>query len=103
MFGNYLKFIFVVLLFKLLISVIIKDLVMVDYRNYIELNLDVMLGKLVIKGIRIMVEFLFWKLVDGYDLGEILEMYFYFKLEDILVVIMYVVLVIENEEVIKVV
>lgn len=30
-------------------------------------------------------------------------MYFYFKLEDILVVIMYVVLVIENEEVIKVV
>jgi uncharacterized protein (DUF433 family) len=74
---------------------------MVDYRDHIESNPDIMLGKPVIKGTRITVELLFRKLADGYDSGEILEMYPHLKPEDISAAITYAALVIENEEVIK--
>jgi uncharacterized protein (DUF433 family) len=48
-----------------------------------------MLGKPVIKGTRITVELLLRKLADGYDSGEILEMYPHLKPEDISAVVTY--------------
>ena len=62
---------------------------MVNLRDHIESNPDVMLGKPVIKGTRITVELLLRKLADGYDLGEILEMYPHLKREDISAAVTY--------------
>ena len=56
---------------------------MVDYKNHIESNPDIMLGKPVIKGTRITVELLLRKLADGYGAEEILEMYPHLKPEDL--------------------
>lgn len=74
---------------------------MVDYKDHIESNPDIMLGKPVIKGTRITVELLLRKLADGYDSKEILEMYPHLKPEDISAAILYAASVIESEEVIK--
>jgi uncharacterized protein (DUF433 family) len=74
---------------------------MVNFRDHIESNPDVMLGKPVIKGTRITVELLLRKLADGYDSGEILEMYPHLKPGDISAAILYAASVIESEEVIK--
>jgi uncharacterized protein (DUF433 family) len=74
---------------------------MVNYKDHIESNPDIMLGKPVIKGTRITVELLLRKLADGYDSKEILEMYPHLKPEDISAAILYAASVIESEEVIK--
>ena len=74
---------------------------MVEFRNHIESNPDIMLGKPVIKGTRITVELLLRKMADGYGSEDILEMYPHLKPEDISASILYAALVIENEEVIK--
>ena len=74
---------------------------MVNFKDHIESNPDIMLGKPVIKGTRITVELLLRKLADGYESGEILEMYPHLKQEDISAAILYAALVIESEEVIK--
>ena len=62
---------------------------MVNFKDHIESNPDIMLGKPVIKGTRITVELLLRKLADGYESGEILEMYPHLKPEDILAAIIY--------------
>jgi uncharacterized protein (DUF433 family) len=74
---------------------------MVNFKDHIESNPDIMLGKPVIKGTRVTVELLLRKLADGYKAEEILEMYPHLKPEDISAAIMYAALVIESEEVIK--
>ncbi len=56
---------------------------MVNFKDHIESNPDIMLGKPVIKGTRITVELLLRKLADGYESEEILEMYPHLKSEDI--------------------
>ena len=62
---------------------------MINFRDHIESNPDIMLGKQVIKGTRITVELLLRKLADGYESEEILEMYPHLKSEDILAAIIY--------------
>jgi len=55
-----------------------------NYRQRIEANYQVMLGKPVIKGTRITIELLLRKLADGYSMIEITEMYPHIQLEDVL-------------------
>lgn len=61
-----------------------------------------MLGKPVIKGTRITVEFILQKLADGYKPEEIVQMLPNIKLIDVQASIAYAAAVIANEEVIKV-
>jgi len=44
-----------------------------NYKKYIERNPDVMLGKPVIKGTRITVEFIMRKVAGGYTIEELLK------------------------------
>jgi uncharacterized protein (DUF433 family) len=73
---------------------------MVDYKEHIQSNPQIMLGKPTIKGTRITVELLLWKIAGGYTFEEILEMYPHLKLDDILASIAYAAAIIESEEVI---
>jgi uncharacterized protein (DUF433 family) len=73
---------------------------MVDYRNHIQADAKVMLGKPTIKGTRIPVELLLWKIAGGYTFEEILEMYPHLKLDDVLAAVAYAAAVMESEEVI---
>lgn len=73
---------------------------MVDYRKHVQSNPRVMLGKPTVKGTRITVELLLWKIADGYSFEEILEMYPHLKLDDILASIAYAAAMMESEEVI---
>lgn len=73
---------------------------MVDYRKHIQSNPKVMLGKPTVKGTRITVELLLWKIAGGYTFEEILEMYPHLELNDILASIAYAAAIIESEEVI---
>ncbi|MCB9081835.1 MAG: DUF433 domain-containing protein [Lewinellaceae bacterium] len=73
---------------------------MVDYRKHVQSNPKVMLGKPTVKGTRITVELLLWKIADGYSFEEILEMYPHLKLDDILASIAYAAAMMESEEVI---
>jgi len=74
---------------------------MIEYKNHIESNPKIMLGKPVIKGTRITVELILRKLADGYNPQEITEIYPHLKVENIFAAITYAASVIENEEVIK--
>jgi uncharacterized protein (DUF433 family) len=74
---------------------------MVDYRNHIQSNPDIMLGKPTVKGTRITVELLLWKIAGGYKFEEILEMYPHLKMDDILASIAYAAAIMESEEVIR--
>lgn len=71
---------------------------MVDYRDRIQSNPDVMLGKPTIKGTRITVELLLWKIAGGFSFEEILEMYPHLKMEDILGAVGYAAAILESEE-----
>ena len=73
---------------------------MVDYREHIQADPKVMLGKPTVKGTRITVELLLKKIAGGYTFDEILEMYPHLKLEDILASIAYAAAIMESEEVI---
>jgi uncharacterized protein (DUF433 family) len=73
---------------------------MVDYRNHIQADAKVMLGKPTIKGTRIPVELLLWKIAGGYTFEEILEMYPHLKLDDVLAAVAYAAAAIASEEVI---
>lgn len=74
---------------------------MVDYKSHIQSNPKVMLGKPTIKGTRITVELILWKIAGGYTFEEILGMYPHLKLNDILASIAYAAAIMESEEVIK--
>jgi len=73
---------------------------MIDYRDHIHADAKIMLGKPTIKGTRIPVELLLWKIAGGYTFEEVLEMYPHLKLEDILAAIAYAAAVMASEEVI---
>lgn len=70
--------------------------------NQIESNPNIMLGKPVIKGTRIIVESILRKLADGYSSEEITDMYPNIKKHDVSAVLLYAASVIENEEIINV-
>jgi uncharacterized protein (DUF433 family) len=72
-----------------------------NYRQRIEANYQIMLGKPIIKGTRITVELLLRKLADGYSVVEITEMYPHIQMEDVLAAIGYAASVVEHEEVIQ--
>jgi uncharacterized protein (DUF433 family) len=59
------------------------------YRDRIEVNPDVLLGKPIIKGTRISVEFILELLVNGWDMEQILKNYPQLEKEDILAAIEY--------------
>ncbi len=48
---------------------------MIDYRDYLSSDPDIMRGKPVLKGTRITVELVLRKLAGGYGVAEVLEMY----------------------------
>jgi len=71
------------------------------YKNdRITCNPEIMLGKPVIKGTRITVEFLLKKLSEGMSISELLTAYPHLKQEDILAAISYSAEVISREEMI---
>jgi uncharacterized protein (DUF433 family) len=70
------------------------------YKERIESNPKVMLGKPVIKGTRITVELILKKLSEGATRQEVIDMYPHLKEEDINAVLEYASEVIKNEDVI---
>jgi len=70
-----------------------------NYRDNITISPDVMLGKPVIKGTRITVEFIMKKLSEGMDINELLNEYPSLNKEDILASLAYSADVISREEI----
>lgn len=69
-----------------------------DYRQYIERNPDIMLGKPVIKGTRIGVELLVRKLADEYSVDDLLKNYPHLSKKQILAALEYAADIIANED-----
>jgi uncharacterized protein (DUF433 family) len=72
-----------------------------NYKEKIESNPDVLLGKPVVKGTRITVEIILRKLASGYSTEEVLKAYPHLTKEDILASIDYAASVISNEEMLE--
>ncbi|MFO7790466.1 MAG: DUF433 domain-containing protein [Bacteroidota bacterium] len=70
-----------------------------NYRQYIERNPEIMLGKPIIKGTRITVELIMRKLADGYKIGDLMESYPHLTKEQILAALEYAADIIANEEI----
>lgn len=70
------------------------------YKERIEANPDIMLGKPVIKGTRITVELLLSKLGEGADVKDILSAYPHLKREDVMAALSYSADVVGREEII---
>lgn len=70
-----------------------------NYRDRLEINPDVMMGKPIVKGTRITVELLLRKLSEGMPMKELLEAYPDLKPEDIYAVLSYSADVIGKEEI----
>jgi len=73
-----------------------------DYRQYIESDAAVMLGKPVIKGTRITVELILQKLSEGASVEQLIMAYPGLKPEDILSVLAYASDMVSNETIIAV-
>jgi uncharacterized protein (DUF433 family) len=71
-----------------------------NYKDKIESNPDIMLGKPVIKGTRITVELILKRLSEGASMDEILEGYPNISKDDILACLSYSAYVIGEEELI---
>ena len=52
-----------------------KNRKMIDWRNHIESDSDILRGKPIVKGTRLSVEFLVERLADGWTEAEIMESY----------------------------
>ncbi len=72
-----------------------------EYKQRIESNYQIMLGKPVIKGTRITVELILKKLAGGFTVDDLLGSYDQLKKEDILAAIEYAANVIADEETIE--
>ncbi len=72
-----------------------------DYKQYIERNPKVMLGKPVLKGTRITVEHIIRKLADGYSIDELENNIPHLTKEQILAALEYAADIIANEETIE--
>ena len=68
------------------------------YRQYIERNPDIMLGKPIIKGTRITVELVMRKLADGYNIADLLNSYPHLREKQILAALEYAADMIANED-----
>ena len=71
-----------------------------DYREHIESNPDILLGKPVIKGTRIGVELIIQKLSEGATNKELLEAYPTLTVDNIFAALAYASKVISNETII---
>jgi uncharacterized protein (DUF433 family) len=69
-----------------------------DYKQYIERNPDIMLGKPIIKGTRITVELLMRKLAGGFSIDDLRKSYPHLTKEQILASLEFVADMIANEE-----
>ncbi len=69
-----------------------------DYKQHIERNPEIMLGKPVIKGTRITVELLMRKLAGGFTLTDLLKSYPNLNKEQVLAALEYAADLIANEE-----
>lgn len=74
---------------------------MMDYKQYIERNPDIMLGKPVIKGTRITVEHVMRKLAGGYSIGELIKNHPHLSKAQVLAALEYAADIIANEETIE--
>jgi len=74
---------------------------MLNYKNIIESNHNIMLGKPVVKGTRITVEIILKKISEGSTVSEILEMYPNLTPEQIYACLDYASDVISNEEILE--
>ena len=72
-----------------------------DYREYIESNADVMLGKQVIKGTRITVALVLQKLSEGATTGDLIDAYPNLTQTSINAVLAYASDVVSNETIIS--
>ena len=72
-----------------------------DYKQYIERNPEIMLGKPIITGTRITVELLMRKLANGYSIDDILKSYPHLTKEQILSALEYAADMIANEEILE--
>lgn len=73
-----------------------------DYKNHIESDALIMLGKPVIKGTRLTVELILQKMSDGATIPQLLEAYPSLRQEDIQAVLAYASDAISNETIISV-
>jgi uncharacterized protein (DUF433 family) len=71
------------------------------YKNLIERNPEIMLGKPIIKGTRITIELIIRKLSGGYTFDDILEMYPHLNRLQILAALEYAADMIANETLIE--
>ncbi len=69
------------------------------YRDRIEINPEILVGKPIIKGTRISVEFILEILANGWDIEQILKNYPQLKKEDILAAIEYSLEILKEEKV----
>lgn len=69
------------------------------YKERIEVNPDILVGKPIIKGTRISVEFILELLVNGWDFDQIIRNYPQLTKEDILAAIEYSLEVLKDERV----
>jgi uncharacterized protein (DUF433 family) len=72
---------------------------MMRYRERIEINPEVIVGKPIIKGTRISVEFILELLANGWDTEQILKNYPQLTKEDILAAIEYSLEILRDEKV----
>jgi uncharacterized protein (DUF433 family) len=74
---------------------------MLNYKNYIESNHNIMLGKPIIRETRITVELILTKISEGLTTSEILEMFPHLNQEQILACLEYAADVIGHEEILE--
>ncbi len=72
-----------------------------DYKQYIERNPEVMMGKPVIKGTRITVELIMRKLAGGYSVDELIEAYPHLSRPQVLCALEYAADIIANDEAVE--
>ena len=75
---------------------------MVDYKNFLISDPNILLGKPVIKGTRMTVELILQKLSEGASIDQLLEAYPSLKKEDVLAVLVYASDIVSNETIIAV-
>jgi uncharacterized protein (DUF433 family) len=61
-----------------------------DWREFVEVNPDVLVGKPVLKGTRISVELLLERLADGWSIDDILAAYPHLRREQVLAALSFV-------------
>ena len=71
------------------------------YKEHIELNPEIMLGKPIIKGTRITVELIMRKLAEGYSIDDLLKSYPHLKRGQIFAALEYAADLIANEEILE--